>query len=88
MPSTPEKGYHTLCQVGDADWLAHVEDEDLAALTHRSCLQYQFAGFRDQHEETDDVGMGDGDWTARRYLLLEDWDHRTVATQDVAQILW
>ena len=69
------KGYHALCQVGDADWLAHIEDEDLASLTHGSRLQYQLAGFRDQHEETDDVGMGDGDWTARRYLLLEDWNN-------------
>ena len=24
------KGYHTLCQVGDTDWLTHIEDEDLA----------------------------------------------------------
>ena len=29
--------------------------------------------------------MGDGDWTAHRYLLLEDWDHRTIAAQDVAE---
>ena len=79
------KGYHTLCQIGDADWLAHIEDEDLASLTHGSSLQYQLAGFRDQHEETDDVGMGDGDRTAHRNLLLEDWDNGTVTSQDIAE---
>ena len=79
------KGYHALCQVGDADWLSHVEDEDLASLTHGSCLQYQLAGFRNEHEETDDVGMGDGDRTTHRNLLLEDWDNRTVAAQDITE---
>ena len=79
------KGYHTLCQIGDADRLAHIEDEDLASLTHGSCLQYQLAGFWNEHEETDDVGMGNGDRTAHRNLLLEDWDNGAVAAQDIAE---
>ena len=79
------KGYHTLCQIGDADWLAHIEDENLASLTHGSRLQYQLAGFWNEHEETDDVRMGDSDRTAHRYLLLEDWNNGTVTSQDIAE---
>ena len=39
-----------LGQVHDLDRLAHVEDEDLAALAHGGGLEDQLAGLRDGHE--------------------------------------
>ena len=76
---------HALGEVDDADGGAHVEDEDLAALAHGTGLEDELAGFGDEHEEADDVGVGDGDGTALADLLLEDGDDRAVAAEDIAE---
>ena len=76
---------HALGQIHDLHRLAHVEDEDFPALAHGAGLENQFAGLRDEHEEADDVRMGDGDRTAVRYLLLEDRDHAAVGAEDIAE---
>ena len=77
--------YHTLCEVGDAYGLAHVEDEDFTTLAHRASLEDELACFGDEHKEADDVWMGDGDGTSLAYLLTEDGDDRAVAAEDVAE---
>ena len=76
---------HALGEVDDADGSAHIEDEDLAALAHGAGLEDELAGFGDEHEEADDVGMGDGDGTALADLLLEDGDDGAVAAEDIAE---
>ncbi|EKD98121.1 MAG: hypothetical protein ACD_23C00573G0001 [uncultured bacterium] len=42
--------HHAPCQVHDADGLAHVEQEQVAAFGHGASLQHQLRGFRDGHE--------------------------------------
>ena len=74
----PGKGNHLLCKVVYLHGLAHVEDEDVVALSHRRGLQHERAGLGDGHEVADDTGVGDGDGTALGYLLLEERDDRAV----------
>ncbi len=76
---------HTLCKVGNANGLAHIEDEDLASLAHGTGFEHQLAGLGDEHEVADDIGVRDGDRTATTNLLAEDRDDRTIAAQDVAK---
>ena len=77
--------YHALSQVGDADRIAHVEDEDLAAMAHRASLQHQAAGLGDEHEVADDVLVGDGDGASLLDLLFEERDDRSVGAEHVAE---
>ena len=49
---------HALGEVDDADGGAHIEHEDLTALAHGTGLEDEFAGLGDEHEETDDIGVG------------------------------
>ncbi len=79
------EGYHALGKVDDLDGLAHIEDEDLAAMAHGACLEDEFAGFGDEHEVADDIGMGDGDGTAFLDLLTEEGDDGAVGAEDVAE---
>ena len=76
---------HALGEVDNAYGGTHIEHEDLAALAHGAGLEDELAGFGDEHEEADDIGMGDGDGTALANLLSEDGNHRTVATQHIAE---
>lgn len=79
------KGYHTLGQIDDLHRLAHIEDEDLAALAHGSGLKHELAGFRNQHEVTDDVRMGDGDRSTAPDLFLEYRNHTAVRAENVSE---
>ena len=79
------EGDHPLCEIHDPDRLAHVEDEDLTALAHRAGLEHKFAGLRDEHEEADDVRMGDGDRASVADLLPEDRNDAAVGAEDVAE---
>ena len=82
---SPRKAYHTLSQVGYSHGFAHVEDENLAAVSLRSGLKHQFAGLGYEHEETNDVGVGNGYGTSSLYLPLEERDNRAVRAQHIAK---
>ena len=71
--------------VVDLHRLAHVEDEDLAALRVVRRLEHQGDGLRDGHEVADDPLVGDGHRTALRDLLLEERDDRAVGAEDVTE---
>ena len=77
--------YHAMGKVDNTNWSAHVEDIDFASLAHGASFKDEFARLGNEHEEADDVGMGDGDGTALAYLFLEDGDDRAVAAQDIAK---
>ena len=62
---------HALGKVGNAHRLAHVEDEDFAAVALGACFKHELAGFGNEHEVAYNVGMRYGDWAALLYLLLE-----------------
>lgn len=71
--------------VVDLHRLAHVEDEDLAALRVVRRLEHQGDGLRDGHEVADDPLVGDGYRTALRDLLLEERDDGAVGAEDVTE---
>ena len=71
--------------VVDLHRLAHVEDEDLAALRVVRRLKHQGDGLRDGHEVADDPLVGDGHRTALRDLLLEERDDGAVGAEDVTE---
>src|SRR5574344_755552 len=52
---------HTLGQIGNLHRFAHVEHKDVAATAFHTGFEHKFAGFGDEHEETDDVRMGHRD---------------------------
>ena len=81
----PGKGDHPLCEVHDPDGLPHVEHEYLAPSAHSASLEHQFAGFRYEHEVSDDVRVGDGDRSPVADLLLEDGNDAAVAAEDIAE---
>ena len=81
----PGHGNHAFGQIRNLDRLAHVEDEDFSAVALGSGFQHQLAGFRDEHEETHDALVRDGDRTAAADLLLEERNDGTVGTQHVAK---
>lgn len=76
---------HATRQVGDAHRLAHVEDEDLAALALRAGLKDQLAGLGNQHEVPYDVGIRHRHRAAGLDLALENRDHGAVGAEDVAE---
>ena len=71
--------------VVDLHRLAHVEDEDLAALRVVRRLEHQGDGLRDGHEVADDTLVGDGHRTAFCDLLLEERDDGAVGAEDVTE---
>ena len=76
---------HATRQIGDAHRLAHVEDEDLAALALRAGLKDQLAGLGNQHEVPYDVGVRHSHRAAGLDLALENRDHGAVRAEDVAE---
>ena len=76
---------HALGKVGNADGLAHVEHEDLAAFAHDACLENEFTGLGDEHEVANDVGIGDGDGTAFLDLTFKERNDGTIGTQHIAE---
>ena len=71
--------------VVDLHRLAHVEDENLAALRVVRRLKHQRDGLRDGHEVADDTLVGDGHRTALCDLLLEERDDGAVGAEDVTE---
>lgn len=71
--------------VVDLHRLAHVEDEDLAALRVVRRLEHQGDGLRDGHEVADDPLVGDGHRTALCDLLLEERDDGAVGSENVTE---
>ena len=63
---------------GDLDGIAHIKDEDLAAVGDRTGFQHQRYRLGDGHEVAYDVGVGDGDGSARLDLSAEQRDDGTV----------
>ena len=82
---SPRKAYHTLSQVGYSHGFAHIEDENLAAVALRSRFQHQLTGLGYEHEETNDVGVGNGYGASGLNLPLEKRDNRAVRAQHIAK---
>ena len=76
---------HACCQVGNAHGLTHVEDENLAAMALRASLQYQLAGFRNQHEVANDIGVCHRYRSSVLDLLLEQGNDAAVRSQHIAE---
>ena len=74
-----------LGDVGDADRIAHVEDQHLTAAPHHRCLQHQQHGLGDRHEVAGDVRVGHGDRPALGDLGAEHAQHRPAAAEHVAE---
>lgn len=72
-------------QLHDRHRLAHVQDEDLAALADGGRLQDQLHGLGDGHKVAAHVRVGDGDRAAAGDLFAEDACHTAVAAQHVAE---
>ena len=79
------QAHHGAGQVDDADGLAHVQDEGLAAASHEAGLQHELGGLGDGHEIAGDVGVGDGDGAAVGDLLAELGDDAAAGAQHVAE---
>ena len=77
---SPRKAYHTLSQVGYSHGFAHVEDENLTAVALRSRLKHKLTGLGYQHEETNDVGVGNGYGASGLNLPFEKRNNRAVRT--------
>ncbi len=71
--------------VVDLHRLAHIEDEDLAALRVMRRLEHQRDSLRNGHEVADDALVGDGHRTALCDLLLEERDDGAVGAEDVTE---
>src|SRR5699024_10125261 len=69
----------------DANRFAHVEDINLAALGHGAGLDHELGGFRNGHEVTGDVRVGDGDRPAVADLLPELWYDGTGRAEHIAE---
>ena len=76
---------HTTGHIGNLHALTHIEDEDLVAIGHDGSLHNEAAGLGDGHEETGDIGMGNGDGTALGYLLTETGDNGAVGAENVTK---
>ena len=76
---------HAGGEVDDFDGVAHVEDEDFIAIAQGGGFHDETTCLGDGHEETDDIGVGDGDWSAFLYLMLEAGDDGAVAAEDIAE---
>ena len=82
---SPRKAYHTLSQVGYSHGFAHVEDENLAAVALCSRFEHQLAGLGYEHEETNDVGVGNGYGASGLNLPFEKRNNRAVRAQNIAK---
>src|SRR5215475_8202349 len=58
-------------QVGDLDGLAHIEDENLSAVSHCGSLKHELRRLWDGHEVTLSIRMSNGQRPASRDLLLK-----------------
>ncbi|MNP59481.1 hypothetical protein D3C76_1544800 [compost metagenome] len=65
---------HFFCQFDDPHRLAHVQNEDIAPLPHRTGLDDQLRGFGNGHEVTGDFRMGDRQWATCLDLAVEQRD--------------
>ena len=72
------EGYHAFGKIDNLNRFAHVEDKDLASLTHSASFENKATSLWDEHEVADDVGMGDLDRTAFLDLLTEDRNNTSV----------
>ncbi len=72
-------------EIEDADLLAHVEQEHLAAAPHRAGLEHQPRRLRHRHEVAPRLRVRDRERPAALELALEQRDHRALAAQHVAE---
>src|SRR5690606_11401100 len=76
---------HLPGQVKDANRFAHIEYEDLPALTHGARLQHELASFGYGHEVACDFGVCYCYRTSLFDLLLEHGDYRPIRAQHVTK---
>ena len=76
---------HAPREVDDADRVAHVQEEHLAAFGHGTGLQDELRRLRDAHEVAGDIGMRDGDWQAGGDLGAEQGHDAAAGTENVSK---
>ncbi len=76
---------HILGEIRYLDGLAHVEDEDLAAVGHGAGLDHEPGRFGDRHEVAGHIRVRDGDGSSLLNLVLEEGDHAAVGAEDIAE---
>ena len=76
---------HIPCEGIDLYRAAHIQDEDLAAVSVGSCQHYQADGFGHCHEITNDVRVRDRYGAAAFDLAFENRDDGAVGTENIAE---
>ena len=62
---------HALCEVHNSDWLAHIQDQDIATRTQSARLQNELSRFTNAHKVPRDLWMRDRHRTTTANLLSE-----------------
>ncbi len=74
-----------LGQIDDADRLAHVQHEELAAQRHTARFDHEVHGFGNRHEVARDIRMRDAHRSTLFDLMLEGRNHASAASEHVAE---
>src|SRR5437868_9415771 len=72
-------------EVHDPDRLAHVEDEDLPAMSQGTGLKHELHGLGNGHEVAAHLGVRDRQRPTRIDLPQEDWDDAAATAQNVSE---
>ena len=76
---------HLLGEFDDLHWLAHVQNEHIAALPHGTRLDHQLRGFGDRHEIASDFRVGDRQGPTGLDLAMKQRNHRARRSQHVTK---
>src|SRR5204862_1310243 len=76
---------HLAGELGNLHRFAHVQNENLTALSERAALQNQADSFGNGHKKPNHVGMGNCDWAALGDLALEDGNHAARRAEHIAK---
>ncbi len=76
---------HASSEVVDRHRVAHIEDENLAALADRTSLDDELYRFGNRHEVSSDRAIGDRHGPSASDLLLEHAENAAARTEYVAE---
>src|SRR5712691_11088215 len=76
---------HVARKVDNPDWFAHFQNEDLASISHETCLQHQLCGLGNRHEVARDLRVGHRQRSAASDLLAELGNDAACAAEYVSE---
>src|SRR4029077_14149114 len=79
------EAHQSLRQVRDPNRLSHVKHQDVAVPADRKGLQHQADRFGNGHEKAGYLGVSNGDGLVLTDLFLEERNHASVRSEDVAE---